>query len=31
MIGMPDVVGEVKVYFDTRFKGYYEMAAAVKL
>ncbi len=28
---MPDVGGEVKVYVDTRFKGYYVMAAAVKL
>ncbi len=31
MIGMPDVGGEVKVYVNTRFKGYYVMAAAVKL
>jgi hypothetical protein len=31
MIGMPDVGGEVKVYVDTRFEGYYVMMAAVKL
>lgn len=31
LIGMPEIGGEVKVYVDTRFEGYYVMLAAVKL
>ncbi len=31
MMGMPDIGGEVKIYIDTRFEGYYVMTAAVKL
>lgn len=31
IMGMPDIGGDVKVYVDTRFEGYYVMMAAVKL